>query len=241
MKSRLLALGSLFLVATLASPSFGQVSIGDFPGGVPEAGWGHFSGGVQPLDASVYGVSDLDTSGDGGALETNIAGFNDSIGYSFTTAGTVSDFFDNHLLVFDLIYRGTATDPGPGLGGYDQVYQVLFQSDYNGFALTAITQTADAVALTSFGAGGTSAGFGDGNQPPAYRLGVAIDYTPFLNTLPNNFVPSTLQFWITTNDDNRIYKAIDNVRLDGAVPEPASLVLFGLGSLAMLSVARRRS
>lgn len=239
MKSRLLALGSLFLVATLASPSFGQVSIGDFPGGVPEAGWGHFSGGVQPLDASVYGVSDLDTSGDGGALETNIAGFSDSIGYSFTTAGTVSDFFDNHLLVFDLIYRGTATDQQ--VGGYDQVYQVLFQSDYNSYAYTGITSTATAVPLTQFGGGGTAVGFGPGDQPAATVLSVAIDYTPFLNTLPNNFVPSTLQFWMTTNDDNRIYKAIDNVQLDGAVPEPASLVLFGLGSLAMLGVARRRS
>ena len=46
--------------------------------------------------------------------KTNIAGFSDSFGYSFTTAGTVSDFFDNHLLVFDLIYRGTATDQQVG-------------------------------------------------------------------------------------------------------------------------------
>src|SRR5262245_31426591 len=98
------------LALALASNSYGQTVIGKFAGGVAETGWGRFNGGVQPLDSAVYTVTDLDTSGDGGALETNIAGFSDSFGYSFTTAGTVSQFFNHRKLTFDLIYRGTATD-----------------------------------------------------------------------------------------------------------------------------------
>src|SRR3954451_6579728 len=123
MMYRSLLLASLCM-AGLSANAFGQFSIGKFAGGVAETGWGRFSGGVQPLNSTVYTVTDLDTSGDGGALETNLAGFSDSFAYSFTTAGTVSQFFNNRKLVFDLIYRGTATDPAQG--GFDQVFQVLF-------------------------------------------------------------------------------------------------------------------
>src|SRR4051812_9598855 len=97
LEERLMMYRSLVLaclcLAGVAANAFGQVSIGKFAGGVPETGWGRFNGGVQPLDSSVYTVTDLDTSGDGGALETNLPGFSDSFGYSFTMAGTVPQFF----------------------------------------------------------------------------------------------------------------------------------------------------
>jgi hypothetical protein len=236
MKYNLLHLGSLCLIATLASPSFGQTTIGNFAGGVAETGWGRFSGGVQPLDASVYTVTDLDTSGDGGALETNIAGFSDSFAYSFTTAGTVGDFFDNNFLHFDLIYRGDATVFANG--GFSQVFQVLFQSDFNGFALTNYTVTADGVTLSQFGGGGTAVGWAPESEFVQTVLDVTIDYRSFKATLPDAFVPSTLQFWMSTNDDNRIYKAIDNVYL--TIPEPASAMLLALGGLLAVGVARHR-
>ena len=85
--------------------------------------------------------------------------------------------------------------------------------------------------LTQFGGGGTAVGFGAGDQPAATVLSVAVDYTPFLNTLPNNFVPSTLQFWMTTNDDNRIYKAIDNVQLDGGRARAGECAAVGSGRI----------
>lgn len=236
MKVKLLPLGILTLIAALVTPSYG-VDIGNFAGGVAETGWGHFSGGVQPLDADVYTVTDLDTSGDGGALETDLAGFNDSFGYSFSVAGTSPAWFANDILAFDLIYRGTATNILNG--GYSQVFQVLFQSDFNGFELVNYNTTADAVPLTQFGGGGTSVGWNPETEFVQTVLNVKIDYSSFRDYLVTNghTSPSTLQFWMSTNDDNRIYKAIDNVRL---VPEPTSIVLFGLGGLMFAGVLRRR-
>lgn len=230
----LLAVVLLFVASAQA-----DVTIGNFSGGVAETGWGHFSGGVQPLDSDVYAVSDLDTSGDGGALETDLSDFSDSIGYSFTIAGTAADWYANDYLVFDMIYRGTATDDLQG--GYSQVYQVLFQSDYNGYELVSYTTNADGIPLNQFGGGGTAVGWNPGTSNTQTVLGVAVDYRPFRDYLVTNghTSPSTLQFWMSTNDDNRIYKAIDNVRLVSVVPEPASLVLLGLG-VVMVLVRRRR-
>lgn len=233
MRTLLLLTGCLMMAATAQA----TVEIGNFAGGVAEAGWGRFNNGVQPLDASVFTVTDLDTSGDGGALETNLAGFSDSFGYSFTMAGTVDAFFDNNFLVFDAIYRGTATNPDNG--GFSQVFQVIFQSDFNSFALTSIQQNADGVPLTQFGGGGTAVGWAPGDAGSVQTVqNVVIDYSAFKDTLPSGFNPSTLQFWLTTNDDNRIFKAIDNVRL--AVPEPASLLLASLGGVAVAGLRRRR-
>lgn len=241
MKRSLMIAASLVVGFGLAQASQADTVIGAFAGGVAEAGWGRFQNGVQPLDASVFTVTDLDTSGDGGALETNIAGFSDSFGYSFSTAGTSADFFANDKLVFDLIYRGTATDAIDG--GFSQLFQVLFQSNFNSFALQAITVNADNVALSQFGNGGTAVGWGAGDPGSVQTvLNVTIDYSAFRDNLvlngfgPGN-LPSTLQFWMSTNDSNRRFKAIDNVRL---TPEPASAALLGLGGL-MMSARRRKA
>lgn len=224
----------LVAAVAMAAPSYGQVFIGEFDGGVAETGWGRFSGGVQPLDANVFTVTDLPGT-NGGALETDLAGFSDSFGYSFSTAGTSADWYANKYLVFDVIYRGLATDINSG--GFSQVFQVLFQSDFNSFELQAYTSNADGVPLNQFGGGGTAVGWGANSEFVQTVLSVVIDYSSFRDYLVTNghTSPSTLQFWMSTNDDNRIYKAIDNVRL---TPEPASLGLLGIGGLLML--ARRR-
>ncbi len=237
MNVRHLSLMGLMLLLSVAAPSFGDVVIGDFAGGVAGPGWGRFNGGVQPLDASVYTVTDL---GDGGALETNIAGFSDSFAYSFSTAGTTADFLANDYLVFDLIYRGTATNLADG--GYSQVYQVLFQrnDDMGGFPLVAYQNNSDGVALNSFGGGGTSAGWGAGTESVQMVQNVTIDYSMFKDAIPGGASLTTLQFWMSTNDSNRIYKAIDNVRLVAAVPEPTSLALLAMAPTMLLLVARRR-
>ena len=225
----------IFCAATIVSAAHGQTVIGEFAGGVAEPGWGHFNPccGVQSLDADVYTVTDL---GDGGELETDIPGFADSFGYSFTTAGTVADFFDNNYLVFDLIYRGTATNIADG--GFSQLFQVLFQSNFNGFALTAYQENSDGVALSSFDAGGTSRGWAPGTESVQTVERVVIDYRSFKDTLPDGFNPTTLQLWMSTNDSNRRFKAIYNVRL--AVPEPASILLIALGCALITVMPRRR-
>lgn len=235
---RRFALTAVLLVTACVANA--DTVIGSFAGGVAETGWGRFANGVQPLDADVFTVTDLDTSGDGGALETDLAGFSDSFSYSFTVAGTTADFFANDLLVFDLIYRGTATDQASG--GYSQLFQVLFQSDFNGFALQAITTNSDGVALSAFGGGGTAVGFGPGDAAsPAVVQSVTIDYSSYKASLPNGFVPSTLQFWMSTNDDNRVFKAIDNVRLANSIPEPGSAaMLVALLGTAAVPAGRRR-
>lgn len=224
----------LMLLLAGVPSSYGDVVIGDFAGGVAETGWGRFSGGVQPLDASVFTVTDL---GDGGALETNLPGFSDSFGYSFSTAGTTADFLANKFLVFDLIYRGTATNLADG--GFSQVFQVLFQrnDDMGGFPLTAFQSNADGVALSSFGAGGTSAGWAPGAEFVQMRQNVKIDYSTFKDAIPDGASLTTLQFWMSTNDGNRVFKAIDNVRL---VPEPTSLALMAMVPTMLLLAARRR-
>jgi hypothetical protein len=234
MNVRYLRATILMLLLGGVAPAFGEVVIGDFDGGVAEPGWGRFSSGVQPLDANVYTVTDL---GDGGALETNLPGFSDSFGYSFSTAGTTADLLANKYLVFDLIYRGTATNLANG--GYSQVFQVIFQRNdgMGGFPSTAYQSNSDGVALSSFNAGGTSAGWGAGTESVQMKQNVKIDYSTFKNAIPGGLSLTTLQFWMSTNDDNRIYKAIDNVRL---VPEPASIALAAVVSMLLALVGRRR-
>jgi hypothetical protein len=240
MKFTLLRVATVGLIAVVVSPAFASnyTTIGNFAGGVAETGWGRFSGGVQPLNANVYTVTDLDTSGDGGALETNLAGFSDSFGYSFSTAGTSADWFDSGFLVMDLIYRGTATNINDG--GFSQVFQVLFQSDFNSFELQAYTTNSDGVPLNQFGGGGTAVGWAANSEFVQTLTSVVIDYRSFRDYLIENghTSPSTLQFWMSTNDSNRVFKAIDNVRL--LVPEPASIVLMGLALLGLVGMTRRR-
>jgi hypothetical protein len=222
-----------FCAATIVSAAHGQTVIGEFTGGVAETGWGRFSGGVQPLDNNVYPVADLG----GGALETDLAGFMDSFAYSFTMAGTVDEFFANNFLEFDLIYRGTATNIAEG--GFSQLFQVLFQSDFNSFAFTTYQQNADGVPLSQFGGGGTSVGWAPGTEFVQTVENVRIDYRSFKDTLPDGFNPSTLQFWMSTNDGNRRFKALDNVRL--VVPEPTSIAMMALGCALVAGLPRRRS
>ena len=231
----------LGLVCALAvtQAGFGQV-IGAFDGGVAEAGWGKFDNGVQPLDADVFTVTDLPGT-NGGALETSLAGFSDSFGYSFSTGGTSAAFFNNTQLVFDAIYRGTFVDTGDS-NNFSQVFQVIFQSDFQSFQTATFTLNADGVALSQFGGGGTSVGWAP-EDPGSVQtvMNVTIDYTPMLNFLVTNGFsaaspPAVLQFWMSTNDANRPFKAIDNVRL---IPEPASMGLLALGGLHIAS--RRRT
>lgn len=224
---------ALMLLLTMA-PHVGAVTIGDFAGGVAEPGWGRFNGGVQPLDSSVYTVTDL---GDGGALETNLPDFSDSFGYSFSTAGTTADFLANDFLVFDLIYRGTATDLAEG--GFSQVFQVLFQrnDEEGGFPLTAYQSNSDGMSLSSFDPGGTSVGWAAATEFVQVKENVKIDYRSFKDAIPEGASLTTLQFWMSTNDGNRIFKAIDNVRL---VPEPSSLALLAMIPAMLALVARRR-
>jgi hypothetical protein len=68
---------------------------------------------------------------------------------------------------------------------------------------------------------------------------VVIDYRSFKATLPDGFNPTTLQFWMSTNDGNRVFKAIDNVRL--ALPEPTSILIMALGCTLVAGMSRRRS
>lgn len=225
-------------IAVLASSVSGAVTLGNFAGGVAETGWGRWSGGVQALDSAVYTVTDLDTSGDGGALETNIAGFSDSFGYSFSTAGKVADFYAHDLLIFDLIYRGTPTNPNDG--GFSQVFQVILQSSYNSNNLQAFQQNyndGSPVALSSFGAGGSSAGWAAGSSSMQTRVSMTIDYRAWRDS-HGGTEPGYLQMWMSTNDSNRRFKAIDNVRL-AVVPEPTTLAaVAGLGVLALRRRAR---
>lgn len=223
--------------AACASAS-GAVSIGKFAGGVAETGWGRWNSGVQPLDTVVYTVTDLDSSGDGGALETNRSGFGDSWGYSFSTAGKVADFFANDAIQFDLVYRGTPTDNAQG--GFSQLFQVILQSNYNSNGFTAFTSNYNngtPVALSSFSAGGSSAGWGAGTSQVQTKTSIVIDYRAWKAGLGGT-APSYLQMWFSTNDSNRIFKAIDNVQLI-QVPEPATLT--ALAGTAGLVLARRRS
>jgi hypothetical protein len=230
----MLAIGVAVMLLLTMAPNIGAVTIGDFAGGVAGPGWGRFSGGVQPLDANVYTVTDL---GDGGALETNLPGFSDSFGYSFSTAGTTADFLANDFLVFDLIYRGTATNLAEG--GFSQVFQVLFQrnDDMGGFPSTAYQSNSDGVSLSSFDPGGTSVGWAPETEFVQMKENVKIDYRSFKDAIPEGASLTTLQFWMSTNDSNRIFKAIDNVRL---VPEPASLALLAMIPAILALVARRR-
>jgi len=223
------------LLAGAGSIASGEVVIGSFAGGVAETGWGGFSGGFVPLGDAVNTTTDFDTDGDGGALEMEAEGFAFGQVFSFTTAGNETAFFDNSLLVFDIIFRGTPTDPAEG--GFNELFQVSFNSQTGGF--TSIQSDASGAPLAGFGTGVTPVGFAPGTPDnPATVLNVAIDYSAYRDSLggdPGSF----LEIIFTFNDQNRPFKAIDNVRL-AVIPEPASLALMGLGTLAFAGRRRRR-
>jgi hypothetical protein len=56
----------------------------------------------------------------------------------------------------------------------------------------------------------------------------------------NQQIPTGFEFFLNKSNDAASTVYIDNVRIGGAVPEPASCVLLGIGAIGILAVGRRR-
>lgn len=98
-------IASVFGVLVVAGVSSATV-LGTFEGGVAEAGWGHWDGGVQtPLtgDPALSFSTEQATNGVYSIKVMN-EGFEQTLAYNAGAAGTIAAFEANNVLTFDVIF-----------------------------------------------------------------------------------------------------------------------------------------
>ena len=174
------------------------------------------------------GLSLLTASGTSSAVTLSFAG---QTGFFDVTNGpAIFDGSPFAALMTDYLYtHGTISGTFQGLVADDQ-YRVLFYSAAN-----------SAFRVTNFTVNGSTQSVTDPNRSPLLAQGVT--YADFTTT-PDAL--GTLAFTVTVGPNGDAEANLDGIQLQdlgpaaSAAPEPASLVLLGLGMLGLVA-SRRRS
>jgi hypothetical protein len=222
----------------LAKVSQAQVVFGNFEDGLTDGfGTGTNSGVTANTFASPTAGAVI-TPGSGSdltkVLDLTASGFNGGLSsgadlaYDFVTNGLASQFLANDILTFSWEVPPSATG-----SGFSQLFNIIFNAPGAGFHNVGGS------------GGGTFAGVtvtGTVNQNPPYNgqvNTVSINYDAYKAAISAS--PGFIQLEFQTNNGGGAPSDIyfDNFTLS-AVPEPATIVLAGLGMAALGLIAKRR-
>lgn len=216
MKRDLLRAAMAVGFAVLAVPAGASVVIGNFEGGVAEAGWGEWSGGVQPFSSIITISNEAATLGSGSAKIVK-AGFDQNLAFGSDFA-TRQAFMAHDKLLFDVVYPATTSS------GWSQIFELAINSQYGGFV---------GVNFSGDGAGWGPNGGGAIIKTYTYDYSSGTGATNHKADWLANGMPGWIELIFATNNDgvhDTFY--IDNVRLV-AIPEPSGLAAVGAAALLL--------
>lgn len=208
------------LVVALASTGYGVcdpnncVVIGDWE--QQSDGWIDW-GNKEPIDSpnnmpgKYQYEPDFDVTLGDWSLHLNQCGWNQNLAINLNSTGHVDDFFANKCFCFDVSVPGLNDE-----SGWCEIYEVVLNAEgYGWHGLNGVP-----VIHWDFWPG-----VGDRHAT------VCLDYSEAFDTIAEN--PGWIEFIITTNSDSvHCDFYFDNARL--CIPEPTTIALLGLGSLALL-------
>jgi hypothetical protein len=238
LQHRLVAFVCVVGLLGLANVSQAQVNFGNFEDSLTDNFGTGTNSGVTPNVFSSPTAGSVITPGSGSdltkVLDLTATGFNGglssgaALGYDFVANGLLSQFMANDIITFNW-----EVAPSSATGGYSQLYNIILNGPGPGYTnVGGSSGSTSPLAVTT----------GTVNQNPAFsgQLNtVSINYDNYKAALSAS--PGYMQLEFQTNNGGGAPADIyfDNFTLS-TVPEPASIVLAGLGLAGLGLVAKRR-
>jgi hypothetical protein len=214
---------ALAMMLLLGGMARADVVIGDFESASFPAAWGNWATGPGNLGSfPKYSLStNHATLGSQSLLITN-AGYQQNLAFWGGTGsepGSLADFGANNKILVDVIFPETTES------GFAQIFEIAFNSNAP-------------AGFEGRNYAGQGVGWGPGGGG-AQTITLEYDYSNHKAAWGGN--PTYAQIIFSTNSDPAHgFFHFDNVRLVGAIPEPASLSLCGFAMSALMLARRGR-
>jgi len=239
LQHRLIAFVSVVVLLGMAKVSQAQV-FANFEDATPDGFGTALNTGVTANTFSSPTTGSVVLGSVGGSVDTtnvldlSASGFNGAVsggqdlGFDFVQQSLLSQFMANDILTFQWGVPASSTT-----GGYAQLYNIILNAPGAGYHNVGGSSGATYAGVVTTGTV---------NQNPTYSgqmFTVSIDYTAWKSTVSAS--PSYLQLEFQTNNGGGAPTDFyfDNFTL--SVPEPASIVLAGLGLAGLGLIAKRRN